>query len=70
MAFDQSKYVEDYIRENYDRLNIKVPKGKKQVLKQLAEKYNITDNKGKISVTRLMIEAVEEKYKVDLSRPE
>lgn len=69
VAFDQTKYINDYVKENYDRVELRVPKGKKAVLKELATTHNITDDKGKISVARLMIEAVEEKYKVDLSKP-
>lgn len=70
MAFDQTKYVDDYVRENYDRLSLKIPKGKKAVLKELATMHNITDHKGQVSVTRLLIEAVEEKYHIDLSKPD
>lgn len=70
MAFNQSQYITDYVKENYDRIELRVPKGKRVILKQLAKQYNVTDDKGKISVGRLMIEAVEEKYHVDLSRPE
>lgn len=69
VAFDQTRYINDYIKENYDRVELRVPKGKKAILKELATTHNITDDKGKISVARLMIEAVEEKYKVDLSKP-
>ena len=69
MTFDQSKYITDYVRDNYDQVMVKVPKGKKAVLKQLATDHNITDDRGKISVNRMIIEAVEEKYKVDLSKP-
>lgn len=69
VGFDQTKYVDDYVRENYDRLSLKIPKGKKAVLQELAVKYNMTDDKGKTSVTRLLMDAVEEKYHVDLSKP-
>lgn len=69
VAFDQQKYITDYVRNNYDQVMVKVPKGKKAILKQLATDNNITDDKGKISVNRMIIEAVEEKYKVDLSKP-
>lgn len=41
----------------------------KVVLQELAVKYNMTDDKGKTSVTRLLMDAVEEKYHVDLSKP-
>lgn len=29
MAFNQSKYANEFAKEKYDRLNIQVPKGKK-----------------------------------------
>ena len=70
MAFDQTKYISEYVKANYDQVMIKVPKGKKAILKKLATDHNITDDKGKISVNRMVIEAVEEKYKIDLSKPE
>ena len=31
--FNQTKYVNEYVREKYDRLNINVPKGKKELIK-------------------------------------
>lgn len=70
MAFDQTKYINDYVKENYDRIEIRVPKGKREILKKLAKEHNITDDKGKVSVGRMMVEAIEEKYGVDLSKPE
>lgn len=60
MAFDQSQYVNEYIKNNYDRINFKIPKGKRDVLKKTAEKNNT-------SVNQLIISAVEEKYKIDLT---
>ena len=30
--FNQSKYINDFVKQNYDRLNIQVPKGKKAVI--------------------------------------
>ena len=70
MAFDQTKYVTDFIKENYDRVEIKVPKGKRAILKKLAQDFNFVDDKGKISVSRMIIECLEEKYGVDLSKPD
>lgn len=70
MAFDQTKYVTDFIKENYDRVEIKVPKGKRVILKKLAEDLHFVDDKGKISVSRMIIECLEEKYHIDLSRPD
>ena len=34
MAFNKIKYDNEYIKNNYDRLNIQVPKGQKQVIKE------------------------------------
>ena len=57
-------------KENYDEIKVRLPKGKKDTLRQLATQHNITDPKGKISMARLMVEAVEQVYGVDLSKPE
>lgn len=70
MAFDSTKYKDDYARENYDRVTFKIPKGKKALLQKVAQERNITDNKGLISVSRLIIEAIEQTYCIDLSRPD
>lgn len=70
MAFDQNKYNDDYTRENYDRLSLKIPKGKKEILRELAKEHNIVDDKGKVSITRLLMESVEQVYGVDLTRSE
>lgn len=32
MTFNQSKYANDFAKVNYDRLNIQVPKGQKEVI--------------------------------------
>lgn len=69
MSYDHNKYTANYAKENYDRISINIPKGKKEVLKQVAQDNNITDHKGQISVARMIINAVEEKYGIDLSRP-
>lgn len=69
MAFDENKYKAQYSKDNYDQILIKVPKGKKETLRQLATDLNVKDNKGLISVTRLIINALEKTYKIDLSNP-
>ena len=69
MAFDENKYKARYAKENYDQISIKVPKGKKETLRQLAMDLDIRDNKGLISVTRLIINALEQTYNIDLSNP-
>ena len=69
MAFDEKKYKSQYTKENYDQVMIKVPKGKKETLRQLATDLDMRDNKGLISVTRLIINALEKTYKINLSNP-
>lgn len=34
MAFNQSKYANEFAKEKYDRLNIQVPKGQKAVIEE------------------------------------
>ena len=34
--FDQNKYINDYIKEKYDRINLMVPAGMKPVIKTQA----------------------------------
>lgn len=55
-----TKYIDDYQKENYDRITFKVPKGKKQELQGLAEDENV-------SLTQLIVSSVEDKYLIDLS---
>lgn len=69
MAFDENKYKAQYAKDNYDQILIKVPKGKKETLRKLATDLDVRDNKGLISVTRLIINALEKTYKIDLSNP-
>ena len=35
--FNQTKYQNDYIRKTYDRVNLLLPKGQKEVLKAKAQ---------------------------------
>jgi predicted DNA binding CopG/RHH family protein len=35
--FDSVKYRNDFIRNNYDRINLTVPKGKKEAIKKRAD---------------------------------
>lgn len=39
--FNATKYKNDYNKENYDRINITVPKGMKDKIKAHIEKYDI-----------------------------
>ena len=61
MAFDKTAYDNEYTRTNYDRVILSVPKGRKADLKKEA------DMRG-ISVNRLIVEAVENYYKINLSK--
>lgn len=61
MAFDKVKYDNEYTRQNYDRQEFLLPKGKKAVLKKVAMEHGKT-------VSELIIEALETCYHVDLSR--
>lgn len=61
MSFDQNKYVNQYKRENYDRLSVNIPKGKKAVLQKEAADRGI-------SVTALIVEALEGYFHIDLSK--
>lgn len=68
MAFNQIKYIDEYDKANYDRITIKVPKGKKALIKKMAQENNFTDDKGRVSVNRMIVEAIETTYHIDLSK--
>lgn len=61
MAFDANKYKNQYEKDNYDRILILVPKGKKADIKERAEKLGI-------SVSELIVRALEKMYLLDLSK--
>lgn len=42
--FDQIKYQNEFNKQRYDRINLMVPKGKKDELKQAASKQGISVN--------------------------
>ena len=58
-----SKYesVNKYNRENYFKVALRIPKDKKEVLQQLADEE-------RMSINKLIINAVERFYGVNLSR--
>jgi len=58
---EQLQYIRDYKREHVERVYIEIPKGKKQDIKAIAEQHNK-------SVTRLIVDALETQYKIDLSK--
>lgn len=61
MAFDQNAYTREYQKQTYDRLSIQVPKGKRQVLKNLAVSNGI-------SINQCVIRAVEAYWNINLSK--
>lgn len=61
MAFDENKYKQEFLKENYDEIKLRIPKGNKQTLKQLAQLKNI-------SVNQLITEAIENYYHIDISK--
>lgn len=61
MAFDQQKYIREFTKENYDRIEFLVPKGRKNEVKQFAKL------RGK-SVTEFVVEALESYYRINLSK--
>ncbi len=58
-----SKYevINQYNRENYFKVALRIPKDKKDVLQALAKKE-------KISVNKLIINAIEKEYGIKLSK--
>lgn len=59
-GFNSTKYVSEYKKKYYDRVIFYVPKGKKEILKETA------DRAGK-SVTRLIIDSIEKQNHIDLT---
>lgn len=69
MAFNQIKYISEYNRQHYDEIKIKIPKGKRGLLRQIAAERHIVDDKGRVSVNRMVVVAIERVYGIDLSKP-
>ena len=42
MSFDQSKYITEYQRQNYDTVTIRIPKGVKEEWKSYAAGHGLT----------------------------
>lgn len=61
VAFDQQKYIQEFNKENYDRVEFNIPKGRKKELKQFAK------SKGR-SVSEVIVEALESYYSINLSK--
>lgn len=60
--FDQFNYQNNYIKIAYDRVNLTVPKGKKEIIKQAAARAN--EGEGQ-SMNEFINEAIEERLKKD-----
>lgn len=60
MSFDKQKYDAEFARQAYDRISIFVPKGKRAVIREYAQRRGM-------SVNKLAILALETLYKLDLS---
>ena len=61
MAFDKVAYDNDFKRQNYDEIRALVPKGKREEIKKFAKEKGV-------SISRLVVEALEEHYGLDLSK--
>lgn len=42
--FNQTKYINDFMREKYDRIGLMVPKGQKEVIKEHAKSKGMSVN--------------------------
>lgn len=60
MSFDKQGYDRNFIKENYDNVTFRVPKGKRDIIRKLSEEKGISANK-------LIISALEIVYHIDLS---
>lgn len=59
MAFDKKEYDAGFQKNTYDFVSIKIPKGKKQELKEFAEAQEKT-------VSDLIVNAIWKCYKINL----
>ena len=57
--FKQSQYITDFVKENYDRMELRVPKGSKEIIKALAKEKNV-------SINILICTALEQYYQITL----
>ena len=60
MGFDKAEYDHAYVREHYDRIEITVDKGGRDILRKLAAEH--TDG----SVNALIVDAIRQVYGVIL----
>lgn len=57
--FNQSKYINDFIKETYDTIKVQVPKGQKEIIKEHAK------SKGYKSVNEYMKALIESDMKAE-----
>lgn len=57
--FNQNQYIQDFVKEKYDRVVLQIPKGSKDTLKALAKQ-------NKCSVNALIINALEKQHGIIL----
>ena len=60
MAFNAQKYKNEFNKQSYHEVRLRIPKSKKEIVDALAE------TTGK-SINRIFIEAVEKQHNVDLT---
>ena len=58
---EQLQYIRDYKKEHIERIRLEIPKGKKDLVRETAEKNNV-------SMNRLIVSALETQYNIDLSK--
>lgn len=54
---NQRRYIDDYKKQHYDRINIFLPKGYKDDIKKLAESENL-------SVSKFILKCIESQYNI------
>ena len=42
--FNQTKYINEFMKEKYDRIGLMVPKGQKEIIKAYAKSKNMSLN--------------------------
>lgn len=77
--FNSTKYKNDYNKDHYDRINLTVPKGMKEKIKDHVDKYDLTSDGAYINMLIIQdmqkreemeelerrAEAGEKKYKIE-----
>ena len=42
--FNQTKYINEFMKEKYDRIGLMIPKGQKEIIKAYAKSKNMSVN--------------------------